>query len=311
MNMLTESLNLNELRVFASVFRTGGMTSAAAELHLTQSGVSQHISHLEAELQVKLFDRLKKRLYPTPAARELFEACRQGFETLEKSLQSIKGDNHSLAGTLRLGMPQEFGASVIAPLLGEFAADHPGLKFELHFEYSQAILQGLVRGDLDFAFVDEFARHPAVRLDPVYREVLDLCISKELLASVGKAQHKKEFYEKLDYLDYESASPLCLKWFEQHLGSDKIHLKTRAIVPSTHGISQLITSNMGAGILPRRLSWQLHKHARIHVFQAKAPPLSNTIALARLQGRTHSIAVNRLAEWMKARLQNTDYLSPN
>lgn len=311
MIMLAENLNLNELRIFVSVFRTGGMTSAAAELHLTQSGVSQHISHLEAELQVKLFDRLKKRLYPTPAARELFEACRQGFETLEKTLQNIKGGKDSLAGTLRLGMPQEFGASVIAPLIGEFAAEHPGLKFELHFEYSQAVLQELVRGDLDFAFVDEFARHPAVKTDSVYREVLDLCISKELLSEVGKPQHKKEFYEKLEYLDYESAHPLCLKWFEHHLGTDKIHLKTRAIVPSTQGISQLIMANMGAGVIPRRLSWQLHKQASIHVFQPKAAPLSNTIALAQLQGRTQSIAVSRLAMWLKDKLQNTNYTRPN
>jgi len=300
--MLTEHLNLNELRVFAAVFRTGGMTAAAAALHLTQSGVSQHISHLETELGVKLFDRLKRRLYPTPAARELFEACRTGFETLETTLQNIKGGKEELAGTLRLGMPQEFGTSVIAPLLGEFATEHPLLKFELHFEYSQAVLQELVRGDLDFAFVDEFARHPAVKIDPVYREILDLCVSRELLPSLGKTQHRREYYEKLEYLDYEAAHPLCLKWFQHHLGSDKLRLKMRAIVPSTQGIATLITANMGAGILPRRVSWRLHKQASIHVFQARAAPLSNTIALAQLQGRTHSIAVTRLTHWLKSRL---------
>lgn len=301
--MLTEHLNLNELRIFASVYRNGGMTSAAAELHLTQSGVSQHISHLETELQVKLFDRLKRRLYPTPAARELYEACRQGFETLESTLQNIKGGKDALVGTLRLGMPQEFGASVIAPLLGEFAAEHPALKFELHFEYSQAVLEELVAGNLDLAFVDEFARHPAVVTDPVYREILDLCVSRELLASIGRPQHRREFYEKLEYLDYESAHPLCLKWFQHHLGSDKLRLKMRAIVPSTQGISTLITAQMGAGILPRHVSWRLHKQSSIHVFQARSAPLSNTIAIARLSGRTHSMAVTRLTEWLKLKLQ--------
>ncbi|MEO5667120.1 MAG: LysR family transcriptional regulator [Bdellovibrionota bacterium] len=300
--MLTENLNLNELRVFATVFRTGGMTSAAVELHLTQSGVSQHISRLETELGVKLFDRLKRRLYPTPAARELFEACRQGFETLERTLLNIKGGKDALVGTLRLGMPQEFGASVIAPLLGEFATEHPGLKFELHFEYSQAILQELVRGDLDFAFVDEFSRHPSVTIEPVYKEILDLCVSKELLASLGKPQHRREYYEKLDYLDYESAHPLCLKWFQHHLGTESLRLNMRAIVPSMQGISTLIASHMGAGILPRHVSWRLHKQTSIHVFQAKSAPLSNTIALAQIQGRTNSVAVTRLAKWLKSRL---------
>jgi len=57
--MLIDQINLNQLRVFESVYRTKSMTHAARELHLTQSGVSQHIKALEDVLTLKLFDRIK------------------------------------------------------------------------------------------------------------------------------------------------------------------------------------------------------------------------------------------------------------
>jgi DNA-binding transcriptional LysR family regulator len=41
--MIIDHINLNHLRIFQSVYKTQSMTTAAGELHLTQSGVSQHI----------------------------------------------------------------------------------------------------------------------------------------------------------------------------------------------------------------------------------------------------------------------------
>ena len=57
--MLIDQLNLNQLRIFESVYRTQSMTQAAVELGLTQSGVSQHIRALEDVLGLSLFDRIK------------------------------------------------------------------------------------------------------------------------------------------------------------------------------------------------------------------------------------------------------------
>ena len=45
---LLDTLNLNYLRIFMAVYRTGSMTQAARELHLTQSGISQQIKSLDA-----------------------------------------------------------------------------------------------------------------------------------------------------------------------------------------------------------------------------------------------------------------------
>ena len=129
--MLIDQINLNNLRVFESVYRTKSMTAAADELHLTQSGVSQHIKNLEEALEVKLFDRIKKRLVPTDDAKKLYKLSSQSLDSIEQGLWGIKGQTQELAGTVSIGMPAEFGFNLIHPLLVKFGKAHPKVKFKL------------------------------------------------------------------------------------------------------------------------------------------------------------------------------------
>jgi LysR family transcriptional regulator, glycine cleavage system transcriptional activator len=65
--------SLDALHVFAVAARHLSFTSAATELHRTQSAVSHRVKTLEMELGVQLFIRLTRRLELTPAGRALAE----------------------------------------------------------------------------------------------------------------------------------------------------------------------------------------------------------------------------------------------
>ncbi len=301
--MFSEFLNLNELRVFSRVYQKSSMTLAAQSLHLTQSGVSQHIASLERSLGVQLFDRLNKKLYPTPAGRNLFETCKKSFNNLEHTIQEIKGATQSLIGTIHIGMPQQFGANIIAPLLGKFSKTHPSLKFDLRFEYSQNIVRELQKGEIDIGFIDAFYTSALLDYSEVYSETLDLVVQKDLLKPFGKIQHEKNYYEKLSFIDYEADNPLVLKWFAHHLGTDKLRLNYRAFVPSTGGIASLIATGMGAGIIPAHVTKLIKTDADLHVFKGRSSePLKNSIYIASLQGRTLSPSVQALRDWLVSEL---------
>src|SRR4051812_20430381 len=127
--MILNNLNLNHLRVFETVFRTRSMTEAGRELHLTQSGVSQHMKALEDAMGVKLFDRVKQRLVPTTHAATLYKACSESFRGLEQAVSQVKSGDRQLVGTVGIGMPIEFGNNLLLPLIAEFARKHPNVKF--------------------------------------------------------------------------------------------------------------------------------------------------------------------------------------
>ena len=58
-------MTLKHLRIFAEVCRMESITEAAKNLNMAQPAVSNAIRELEAFYQVKLFERMNRRLYIT------------------------------------------------------------------------------------------------------------------------------------------------------------------------------------------------------------------------------------------------------
>ena len=111
------------------------MSHAARELHITQSGVSQHIRSLEDFLKVRLFDRIQQRIVPTTLATKLYGETLGSMERLEAVLHDVRGGVESLSGVVRIGMPVEFGVNRLMPLLGELGREHPALRFEARLDF--------------------------------------------------------------------------------------------------------------------------------------------------------------------------------
>jgi DNA-binding transcriptional LysR family regulator len=174
--MNINDLNLNHLRIFESVFRHGSMTDAARELHLTQSGVSQHMNSLEETLGVRLFDRVKQRLIPTSMGQTLFESWTLNFKKIEEVLWELRGNKKDLKGTVSFGVPVEFGNNMILPLVAQFSRKHPEVKFKIRLEFASTLNEMLLTGKIDFAFIDEYKMDPSIKVKKVFDEVLELCI---------------------------------------------------------------------------------------------------------------------------------------
>jgi DNA-binding transcriptional LysR family regulator len=286
--MIIDHFNLNHLRVFECVFRMRSMTEAARELHLTQSGVSQHIKSLEDVLDVRLFDRVKQRLIPTAAATALFKRCTDALYGIEQTLGEIRAGKQLVSGTVSIGMPIEFGNNMVVPLLAKFGMEHPQVRFNLRYGFPNEMNEAILRGDLDFAFVDAFGLDKRITTEKVYDETLHLCATLDYMEGVKeKGKDQRRFFESLHYVDYQPGEPVLRMWFEHHLGSRNLTLETRATVMDVQGVARFILSHAGAGVLPGHLVTQLESAGkRLHTFKGSGKPLKNGISVAYLQERT-------------------------
>lgn len=99
-------------------------TRAADALNITQSALSRSIQSLEAECQLRLFDRNRSSVAVTAIGREFLRLAHSMLRS-EANLQamidsSARGDG----GTIALGLSPLLSGTILAPLVSTFI-DHP------------------------------------------------------------------------------------------------------------------------------------------------------------------------------------------
>jgi DNA-binding transcriptional LysR family regulator len=111
------NFDLNLLQVLEAVDRTGSVTRAARELHLSQPAVSKRLNHLRRIFRDPLFLRTTTGVDSTATAKALVRPIRKSFEYLRKVVELPDTfDPAKLNQTFRLHM-NDVGQMVILPKL--------------------------------------------------------------------------------------------------------------------------------------------------------------------------------------------------
>lgn len=139
----------SDLRLFLAVARAGSLGAAARTLALSQPTMGRRLTALEAALGQRLFQRTTQGLVLTDeGAAVLAHAERMEEEAL--GLQRVlAGQGGALQGLLRVSSSDWFGVHLLAPVLAEFGAAHPGVTLEL---LTDARLLSLARREADLLF---------------------------------------------------------------------------------------------------------------------------------------------------------------
>ncbi len=301
---ILDQVNLNHLRVFGAVYKTGSMTKAANTLHLTQSGVSQHIKNLEQILDVALFDRIKQKLVPTIAGKQLYLESSETLDQIGRALQRIVSKSGDLEGDVCVGMPADFGFNVVIPLLGLFVGLYPKINIKVKLDLAHVMNEKILSGEVDIAFVDGYEVHKQIDHEYVYDQPLLLCYNEKIVGDINNKDIKfdRSFFESLDYVLYEDDAPILKQYFLHHYQFKKMNFKKRAVVADVIGVEKFIELGGCFGVLPKHN--KLFSDENIKIFKAPGEELCNKISLAYLSGRTQNAAVDLLKKWLQNEIKN-------
>lgn len=276
-------MNLNTFRVFLTVFEKKSMTVAANELHLTQSGVSQHVKTLEEELGFTLFERVNKKLFPTAKAVELYTRGKRGVQEIEDAVNDARRVEEVPRGRVRIGLPIEFGINLVIPELSNLGRKFGEIGFDIKLGFATELSGMVVRGELDFALIDKIRVDTSLKVEPVASETLLLCGLKSYVREFGPVRYTTGYFSQFSYVDYSEGEPIVRSWFRHHLHRHSLPIQVRAHIFDVQGISKMILAGLGVGILPNHMVERLKSEsADIYVFEGKRAPLKNDICLIHL-----------------------------
>lgn len=292
---LISKININHLKIFESVYRLKSMTLAAQELFLTQSGVSQHMKSFEESLKLTLFIRNRTQLYTTEEADLLYKSCAKAFADIEETLRKIRDPKQKqIVGTVKIGIPTEFGNNIVIPFLSEWSQKYPQVKFDFVYGYGLALMQQLEKGEVDLAFIDSIQKNRKLASKIVFQEDLTLVASAEYLKKKDFKPSQKENLKDLllfDFLEYEHKESILRMWFLYHYKKKNLSLNVKAWATNVQGVASLVKQGMGAAILPDHLIEKLIKQGQpLHVFKGKKSSLKNDISVAWIKDKPRSQA---------------------
>jgi DNA-binding transcriptional LysR family regulator len=139
---MMDPAQLPALVAFANVARHGSFTRAAAEGGISASALSQSIRALEAQLNVRLFNRTTRRVALTEAGAQFLERVRPALALLDEAYETLEETQAEPRGTLRINLPRIASELLVMPHLAEFTRRYPRIVFEMSLDEGLSDLIG-------------------------------------------------------------------------------------------------------------------------------------------------------------------------
>jgi len=163
------NITLKQLRVFAAVAQRENVSRAAIDLSLTQSAVSMALKELELQLDLKLFDRVGKRMLMNQQGYWLLPRA-QGILDQIQMIASESGK----AGPqlLAVGASTTIADCLFPALARHLYGSHPDLELRLETGNTSAILTQVLARKIELGLIEGVCQHPQLIATPWWTDHL-------------------------------------------------------------------------------------------------------------------------------------------
>jgi LysR family glycine cleavage system transcriptional activator len=203
---------LNGMIYFEAVARLSRVTTAAEELSVSSSAVSQQVKNLEELLGVKLFRRVKRRLVLTEEGERLYSSTNEALRILREARQQLS--QKRTICKLNLRVAASFGVHWLGPRIVKFIEQHPN--WDLHIDATPELTE------FEKEYVDLDIRYGSVKSSLLYSEailhdaVLPLCSPGFREEALNGASEAEEILRESRLIHTIKANLKWSWWLKHH-----------------------------------------------------------------------------------------------
>lgn len=243
-------MDINQLRIFASVYRNRSFTRAAEELNISQPTISEHIKNLERDLECTLFDRLTRKIIPTAEATAIFTKASNILEEMNELKESVRASKGRVAGPVTVGASSIPGTYILPYKIAEFSRHRPQVSFEIVIEDSRRIVEMILNHDILLGFVGAVLDTRHIHYEP--------CIDDELILVAPQDLAPKKTITSAELLhlpfiqrEVGSGTRSTMEAYLAKAGIDPSELQVAALLGSTASLKEALKAGLGVAILSR------------------------------------------------------------
>ncbi|MEV7083599.1 LysR family transcriptional regulator [Streptomyces sp. NPDC093516] len=265
--------DLNLLRTFLAVYRSGSFTAAAQILGLSQPTVTTQIRSLERQTRRELFERLPRGVAPTAVADELAARIAGPLDALAEAAghgprEETRAEPVHLAGPAELLSTRALPA--LAPLVTE------GVRLRVTMGLTEPLLDELRAGRHDLVIATTRPRGRTLSAVPLTDEEFVLVAAPGRAAGISErlAAEGPAALHGVPLITYAEDLPIVRRYW-RHVFGRRLNCRAAVSVPDLRAVLALVTAGAGYSVLPRYLcAGELASEALIPLCAPEDPPIN-------------------------------------
>ncbi|GGG14700.1 LysR family transcriptional regulator [Paenibacillus abyssi] len=293
-------MNMEWYRIFLHTAKLGNLTKAAHELHITQPSVSYAIKQLEAELGVKLFDRMSKGVALTTEGSALLEYVEKSFSFIDAGENKIRSLRELTAGELRIGANGPVIKHLLLPVLDQFHAEHPDVRIRLTQGKTSDIRNRLKEGRIDLGLVHLPLLDDDLNVDHLLA-IQDCFVVGQAYRSLTKQSISTEDMIKIPLLLLSQESS-TRAFVEQWLSSQGLHSEVDIELSSLDMLTEFAQRGYGAAFVTHSFVQDLLEQGKLFALQTREPIPTRSVGIATRRVGSLTLIANRFKEMLTADL---------
>lgn len=286
----------NQLRIFDAVARLSSHTRAAAELHVVQPTISAQIKQLSAAVGMPLFEQIGKKIFLTPAGRELHATCGELFDCwsrFEMKVADIKGVK---TGTLRVAIVTT-AKYFIPRLLGPFCRLYPGIDVELEVVNRDQVIERLTANRDDLYIMGVPPEHlPAERHPFLENPLVVIAPRDHPLARLRHIELGRLAREPFIAREPGSGTRIAA---EKFLAAHRIKPRNRMQLGNNEAVKWTVAAGLGIAVISRHALMLEPMHDQLAVLDIQGFPIRRSWYVVYPAGKRLSVVAQTFFDYLK------------
>lgn len=286
-------MDIPNLSAFIAVADSGSFSIASEQLYLTQPAISKRVSALESELDIRLFDRIGRKVTLTEAGTALLTRARSILQQVEDSKRAIQNLSGHVSGKLSIGTSHHIGLHRLPPILRSYTQTHPEVELDLHFMDSEEACHAIEHGDLELGIVT-LPLEPAkiLHTHEVWPDPLDIVVNQSHPLTLLKTITPKQLAKYSAILP--TRGTYTRQIFEHTMRKHKLELKVGLSTNYLETIKMMVSVGLGWSVLPRSM---LNKELK--TLSIEGIKLERKLGIVWHSGHTLSNAAKAMSDMLK------------
>ncbi|WP_026878070.1 LysR family transcriptional regulator [Ignatzschineria larvae DSM 13226] len=289
-------MTLRLMKIFRSVAEHKSFSRASEELDITRPAVSQAITQLEEQLQVKLFNRTTRKVTLTTEGELYYHHVVDILERMEVMEEQLKMPFKGPAGRIRIEASAAIAKYFLLPHILSFQQHYPSIEILLGTNESNINFE---ESAIDFAIQLGSTNDQSIIVQPLAEIKFVCCAAPSYLESYGRPQSLADldFHKAVNYFSTSTGRTFSWPFIDQK-EIKQVHMKHDIAVNDVDTCLAYTVAGKGIAVLARYLAEPYIQEGRLETILEQYPIAQQPLNLLYLPNKLDNPKLKLFYEWL-------------